>query len=98
MKITMFENFLKQPQKQTPEREAIVYISMLFNTKCLDNESVVITDDEITNIYIDYKAVRQKKALSTTFKLPLWLMKLLTEKTIEAIVDDLLVAARRIDE
>jgi hypothetical protein len=95
----MFENFLKQPQpQQTPERTAIVYVSMLFNSKCLDNESVVITDDEIQYIYIDYKAVRAKKALSTTFKLPLWLMTNLKEKTIEAVVDDLLEVARRIDE
>ena len=78
----------------TPEQKAVIFTDMYLQKQSQDNESIVVTDDEINSIYVDYKAVRNKKAVSTTFKFPLWLMIILTEKTIAAILDDCLVVAR----
>jgi hypothetical protein len=81
--------------ERTPEQKAVIFTDMYLQKQCMDNESIVVTDDEINNIYVDYKAVRNKKAISTAFKLPLWLMTILTEKTMASILDDCLVVARR---
>ena len=78
----------------TPEQKAVIFTDLYLQKQCLDNESIVVTDDEVNNIYVEYKAVRSKKAISTAFKLPLWLMAILTEKTMAAILDDCLVMAR----
>jgi hypothetical protein len=81
--------------ERTPEQKAVIFTDMYLQKQCLDNESITVTDDEVNNIYVDYKAVRNKTAISTAFKLPLWLMSILTEKTMASILDDCLVVARR---
>jgi len=78
----------------TPERKAVIFTDMHLQKQCMDNESIVVTDDEVNYIYVEYKAVRSKRAISTAFKLPLWLMVIMTEKTMASILDDCLMNAR----
>lgn len=92
----MFNLFSKESKKKySPEDQATIFVDVYLQSKCKDNESVTVTDDQtIGTINIDYKAVVAKKAISKAYALPLSLMVDLSEPAASAVLDDILKKLR----
>jgi hypothetical protein len=92
----VFNLFSKEAkQKYTPEQQATMFVDIYLQSKCKDNESIVVTDDDFQkNIYIDYNAVVAKKAIATNYAIPVYLAVDLSEGAFGMVLDDILVKMR----
>jgi hypothetical protein len=78
-----------------PEDKVSIFVDAYLQKACKDNESITVTSNDARGtLFIEYNTIRDKKVLMNTFQIPFWLAVDLSEKTITAIIEDLLVKAR----